>query len=120
MDELEREQAKIILGKIHLLYPMFNREGNKEMAKLWLDQLEKGNFEKSHTALLNYSLENKYPPTLADIIIKDVIKDNKQDLELKEMEAAVNKEKQNPELNAKREKAIKEMQQRLRGLGVSE
>lgn len=117
---MNREQAKDILAKVHLLYPMFNRENSEELAIIWLDQLEKSDYEKSKQMLMDYTLGNKYPPTIADIFSKDVKEKSNKQIELEEMEAAVRKEKADPELEAKRLKSIEAMQRKLRGMGAIE
>lgn len=119
---MDKKEALEIMDILITFIPNFGRNATPEFVEMWMDRLmNEGDYQQTLKKANEYTAEKSFTPALADIIVKvrKPVKSNKKN-ELEEMEAAVNKEKQNPELNAKREKAIKEMQKRLRGLGVSE
>jgi len=110
---MDRDQARKIYAEIKMLYPQFNRDNDKEEAKLWLDRLEYGNFEKSKKKLFDYSMESPFPPTLADVLVKEYKPVNTQDIELEEMLEAVRREREDPEMNARRQALFEKHRQEL-------
>src|SRR5699024_12616478 len=98
---MDRDQARKIYAEIKMLYPQFNRDNDKEEAKLWLHRLEYGNFEKSKKKLFDYSMESPFPPTLTDVWGNEYKPANPRDIESEEMLEAVRGERDGPEVNAR-------------------
>lgn len=111
---MNRDEARSIYKEIKALYPMFNNANSKEVAILWLDRLELGDYKKTKERLLEYSLTSKYPPTLADVIEKEYVhKDDRMAQKIKEAEQRVQEEKNNPQIQARRQQKLEAMKARL-------
>lgn len=113
---MNRDEARSIYKEIKALYPMFNNTNSKEVAILWLDRLELGDYERTKKKLLEYSLQSKYPPTLADVIETEYVhKDDHMAQKIKEAEQRVQAEKNNPQIQARRQQKLEAMKARLNG-----
>lgn len=111
---MNREEAKEIFIEIQRLYPLFNRERDKDLAKLWIDRLQLGDYQKSKHKLLDYSMESTYPPSLADVIVKEYKhRDDGMAEAIRESEEVVRKENEDPETLKHKRELIEEMRQKL-------
>lgn len=72
MRDVTENEALKVFKTVAALYPMFNSKGSdeakREIAKIWLWKLKKGNYKRTMHLLDKYSNENKYPPSVADIL----------------------------------------------------
>lgn len=111
---MKREEARQIYKEIKFLYPLFNKNDDKDMAVLWLDRLELGDYQRTKEKLLDYSIRSSYPPTLADVIETEYIhRDDGMAEQIKQAEALVEKEKANPEIAARRKQKLDDMRKKL-------
>lgn len=119
---MNKKEALEIMDILFTFIPNFGRNATPEFVDMWMNRLmNEGDYQQTLKKTNEYTAAKSYTPALADIIVKvhKPVKSNKQ-IELEEMEAAVNKEKANPELEAKRLKSIEVMQRKLRGMGAIE
>lgn len=113
---MERNQARAIYKEIKSLYPLFNKDNDEDAAKLWLDRLQLGDYKRTKQKLLDYSMESTYPPTLANILVREHKPVNTEASDIAAMEEAVRKEKSDPEKNAERMESLQEFNRRLEAL----
>lgn len=74
----------------------------------------KGDYEKTIRKLEEYCLSNKYPPAIADFLVKDSAhRNDKMQQQIKAAEDAVRREKADPEKAARREQLLNEMRRKL-------
>lgn len=111
---MNRDEARSIYKEIKALYPLFNRENDTDTAKLWLDRLQIGDYQRTKNKLLDYSMESTYPPSLADVIVKEYKhRDDGMTEAIRASEEAVKKENENPETLRRKHELIEEMRQKL-------
>lgn len=115
---MEKDEALNVFKSVAALYPNFNNKGNddskREVARVWLWKLQKGDYKRTMKMLDLYSNDNKFPPTAADIIayapkekhIEDFSEDKKKVLE----------EKSNPETAKLREEKLKKLKMAMGGV----
>lgn len=113
---MNRDEARNIYKEIKILYPLFDRNNDKETAILWLDRLQMGDYKRTKQKLLDYSMESTYPPTLANILVREHKPVNTEASDIAAMEEAVRKEKADPEKNAERMESLQEFNRRLEAL----
>lgn len=110
---MEFNQAKEILENIYIMYPNFNRKDIDNFDKIWLRKLMLGDFERTKQKLDEYLLNNQFPPTLADILVRKPVEYTIDPFEADRL--AVEKEKQDPEKAKLREQKLKELRKAAGG-----
>lgn len=112
------QEAMNVFTTVAALYPMFNSKGNddskRKIAEIWMWKLRKGDYRLTMHLLDKYSSENKYPPTVADILAQPVRKQRVQDLS--EDIKKVQEEKSNPETAKLREEKLKKLRAVMGGV----
>ena len=118
MSQLEKEEALKVFKAVAALYRNFNNEGSdetkREVAKVWLWKLEKGDYRLTMKRLDQYSNDNKFPPTVADILIYPPREKFTQDYS--EDYKKVMEEKSNPETAKLREEKLKKLKAAMGGV----
>ena len=118
MSHLEKEHALKIFKAVAALYPTFNNKGSdetkREVAKVWLWKLQKGDYRQTMKRLDQYSNDNKFPPSVADIITypprKHHIENFSEDIK------KVQEEKSNPKTAKLREEKLKKLKAAMGGV----
>lgn len=64
---MSREETKELFKKIMVVYPSFNPVDLSEAVNMWAKALEKCPYKDVLKKLDKYIVENKYPPTIADL-----------------------------------------------------
>lgn len=67
---MTREETKELFKKIMVVYPTFKPIDLSEAVNTWAKSLEKCPYRDVLEKLDNYIVENKYPPTIADLHVK--------------------------------------------------
>lgn len=118
MNRLEKDEALNVFKSVAALYRNFNNEGSdetkREVAKVWLWKLEKGDYRLTMKRLDQYSTDNKFPPTVADILVyppkKQYVPNFSEDIR------RVQEEKANPETAKIREEKLKKLRAAMGGV----
>ena len=112
---MNKEQALEIVQMLYAAYPNFNKHGSKNFNSIWLERLiEDGNYSKTLRKTKDYTTENKFAPSLADILVKEYKpRDDRMAEQIRAAEEKVRQEKADPEKAARRERLLNEMRKKL-------
>ena len=111
---MDRDQARKVYKTVRRLFPYFHRDADDDTIILWLDLLEKGDYEKTKRKLIDYSTESSYDPKIADILVKEYKpRDDGMAEQIRAAEEKVRQEKADPEKAARREELLNEMRRKL-------
>lgn len=113
---MNRVQARDIYKTIRRLYPYFHRDVDDDTIVLWLDLLEKGDYEKTKRKLIEYSTESSYDPKIADILVKEYKPINTEVTDVAAMEKAVKEEMADPERRERRQEKLKQFEDKIKEL----
>jgi len=114
---MDFNQAKEIMNDIYTFYPNFNSRGIEDFDKKWIKKLMSGDYDKTRRKTDEYLENNKFPPTLADVFVPIYKPVQTHDAEmLAEAEKKVAEEMKDPEIRADRERMVKEMMDKLKGV----
>lgn len=110
---MNKEEAKEIFIEIQRLYPLFNRERDKELAQLWIERLQMGDYKLTKQKLLDYSMESTYPPALAHVLVRKYKpRDDGMVDAIKESEERVKEENKDPEVLERKRQMVEEMRKK--------
>lgn len=72
MISLEKAEAMKLLLRLSAAYPRFDLSGDvgKERIELWMDHLQKMPFEPAKTKINEHISSKPFPPTIAEISVK--------------------------------------------------
>lgn len=115
---MEKEEALNVFKTVAALYPTFNNKGSdeakREVANIWLWKLKNGDYRRTMKMLDKYSNDNKFPPSVADIIMYAPKKHHIEDFskDIKKVQA----EKSNPKTAKLREEKLKKLKAAMGGV----
>lgn len=115
---MDKEEAKTVIRTIRAYYPNFMADNDKEVARIWMHKLMKGNFEMTMAKLDHYAEKETFPPKLAHILY--IERKKKIDMELVRSMEQVKKEKSDPKLSQQRNEKLKKLSVLLKGGGADE
>ena len=101
------------------LYPNFNSgedvERKKRFAMIWIKQIQRGDYERTKDKLENYLAESVFPPKLADFLVlpRPENKVNSEVELVKQWEEEVRKEREDPEMEKRRQETFERMRQKF-------
>jgi hypothetical protein len=116
---MTKEEATEILELLYVSYPNFNKHGMKNFNHIWLERLMEGDYKKTLRKTKDYCENNPYPPSFADVFVPIYKPVQTHDAEmLAEAEKKVAEEMKDPEIRADRERMVKEMMDKLKGVNA--
>lgn len=111
---MDLKQAKEIMSIVYDSFPNINRNQSETFNKTWLRAIVKGDYTKTLRKLEEYCMNNKYPPAIADFLVKDSVhRDDKMQQQIKAAEEKVKQEMADPVKAARREQLLSEMRRKL-------
>lgn len=113
---MDRDQARKVYKTVRRLFPYFHRDADDDTIILWLDLLEKGDYEKTKRKLIDYSTESSYDPKIADILVKEYKPINTEVTDVAAMEKAVREEMADPERRERRQEKLKQFENKIKEL----
>ena len=105
-------QAKEILEELYVVYPNFNRNDIEDFDKIWLKRLMKGDYKKTMRKVEDYMETNPYPPSLADVLVKEYKPTPIELMEVPRATAEVEREMADPESRKKREATLEKIREK--------
>ncbi|WP_342388126.1 hypothetical protein [Salinicoccus bachuensis] len=109
---MEFIQAKSIMEELYAVYPNFNRKGIEDFDKIWIKRLMKGDYKKTMRKVEEYTGTNPYPPSLADVLVKEYKPTPIAQMELPRATAEVERELADPEARKRREATLEKARQK--------
>ncbi|TDM39858.1 hypothetical protein ETI10_10465 [Macrococcoides goetzii] len=89
----------------------------KEKAKVWINVLVKGDYEKSKAKLEYHFMNSKFQPVISDfLVVKEINPYEEFEKQLERDKSLVEKEEADPELRKKRDEAKRILQEKLSSL----
>lgn len=117
---MKESQALEILRMIYAFYPNFNKHDMQDFNDMWLERLTEGDYEKTMRKVKQYTLDSRFPPTLADVLVIEPKIIPPEETEIAKARAVVEKEMADPELRAKRERSLERARQKFEELKNSD
>ncbi|WP_017548626.1 hypothetical protein [Salinicoccus carnicancri] len=110
---MDKEEAKTVIRTIRAYYPNFMADNDREVARIWMYKLMKGNFEMTMAKLDHYAEKETFAPKLAHILY--IEPKEKVDSEMIASIEQVEREKSDPELSRQRDEKLKKLSVLLKG-----
>ncbi|MHC0551400.1 hypothetical protein [Salinicoccus sp. CNSTN-B1] len=109
---MKRKQALEVLEILYTFYPNFNHRSIESFNQIWIDRLIEGDYEKTMRKVREYTTNNPYSPSLADVLVKEYKPTPIEQMEVPRATAEVEREMADPESRKKREGTLEKIKQK--------
>lgn len=111
---MTKDEAMEIMELLYIAYPNFNKNNMKNFNKVWISRLMEGDYQKTLRKTKLYTAENKFLPSLADVVhIENQPRDDGMAEQIRAAEESVKKENQDPEVLKRKQQMLEDMREKL-------
>lgn len=117
---MKKNQALEILEMLYSFYPNFNRKELDSFNDIWIERLTEGDYGKTMRKVKQYTLDSRFPPTLADVLVIEPKLIPPEETELAKARAAVEAELADPVKAKEREEVLERARRKFEELKMSD